>query len=157
MIPLKKERRAAVQGLKAAAASSGDAVRAGDFELAAKQFYAASQVDAVAFDSLPEPQRRIMRDNVRTVLLSAETPPPFNCEDAQRITARTLLIEGDATAHLEHMAAEGLMRCLPNRDRATIKGASRSVNRGQPEAFNEAVSHFIEAPTAPVQPPDEEP
>jgi len=150
MIPWKKDRRAAVEGLKAAAAASGDAVRAGDFERAVKQFYAVVQGNAGAFDSLPEPQRRIMRDNASTLLLGIESPPAFPCEQVHGIGARTLLIQGDASTRNERAAVEGLDRCLPNRDRATIKGASRVVNRGNPDAFNDAIIRFLEAPEAPV-------
>jgi pimeloyl-ACP methyl ester carboxylesterase len=157
MIPWKKDRRAAVDGLKAAAASSGDAVRAGDPERAAKQFYAVVQGSAGAFDSLPEPQRRIMRDNAGTLLLGIESPPAFPCEQVHRIAARTLLIEGDAATRNEHGAIAGLDRCLPNRTRALIKNASRVVNRGNPDAFNDAVVQFLEAPEAPVHLPEDEP
>ena len=157
MIPGKKDRRAAVDGLKAAAAASGAAVRAGELERAAKEFYAVVQSNTDAFDSLPEEQRRIMRDNASTLLLGIESPPAFACEQVHRIVARTLLIEGDAASRNEHAALEGLDRCLPNRFRALIKGASRAVNRGNPDAFNDAVVQFLEAPEAPAHLQDEEP
>ena len=157
MIPWKKDRKAAVEGLRTAAASSGEAVRAGDLERAAKQFYAVIQGSAGAFDSLPEPQRRIMRDNAATLLLGIESPPAFPCEQVHRLVTRTLLIEGDAASRNEHAAIEGLDRCLPNRFRAVIKGASRAVNRGNPDAFNDAVVQFLEAPEVPTHLTDDEP
>ena len=157
MIPWKKDRKAAVEGLKAAAASSGAAVRAGDFERAAKDFYGMVQGNAGAFDSLPEEQRRIMRDNAGTLLLGIEPPPAFPCEQVHRLVTRTLLIEGDAASRNEHAAIEGLDRCLPNRFRAVIKDASRVVNRGNPDAFNDAVIQFIEAPEAPTHLTQDEP
>ncbi len=157
MIPGKKDRRAAIEGLQAAAASSGEAARGGDLEGAAKRFYGVIQGNAAAYDSLPEPQRRIMRDNAGTLLLGIEAPPSFPCEQVHRLVTRTLLIEGDATPRNELAAAEGLDRCLPNRFRARIPGASRVVNRGNPDAFNQAVSEFIEAPEDPTHLPADEP
>ncbi len=157
MIPWKKDRRAAVEGLRAAAASSGEAVRAGDLERAAKQFYAVVQGSPGAYDSLPEPQRRIMRDNAGTLLLGIEAAPAFPCEQVHHLVTRTLLIEGDAATRNEHAAIEGLDRCLPNRTHAVIKNASRVVNRGNPEAFNDAVVAFIDAPEDPTHLSQEEP
>ncbi len=157
MIPWKKDRKAAIEGLRAAAASSGEAARAGDVERAAKEFYGVVQGSPDAYDSLPEAQRRIMRDNAGTLLLGIEPPPSFPCEQVHRLVTRTLLIEGDATTRNEHAALEGLDRCLPNRFRAFIKDASRVVNCGNPDAFNEAVTQFIEAPEAPTHLTEDEP
>jgi pimeloyl-ACP methyl ester carboxylesterase len=156
MIPWKKERRAALETLKAAASSSSDAVRTGDLERAVRQFYGAI-AGGGAFDSLPDPQRRMMQDNARTLLLGVEPPPAFPCEELTRITTRTLLIEGDATPRNEHLAVEGLERCLPNRDHATIDGATRVVNSGNPEAFNDVVTRFLDSPDRPVDPSDDGP
>ncbi|HEY6867408.1 MAG TPA: alpha/beta fold hydrolase, partial [Candidatus Eisenbacteria bacterium] len=80
MIPRKKDRRAALDGLKVAAASSGDAVRAGDLERAVRQFYDPFRGGHAPFDSLPESSRRMMEENARTLLLGAEPPPTFSCE-----------------------------------------------------------------------------
>ena len=157
MIPWRKDRRAALEGLKVAAASSGDAVRAGDLERAVRQFYGALQGGAAAFDSLSEPQRRMMEENARTLLLGVETPPVLTCEEAHRIVARTLLVEGQDAPRNEHLAVEGLERCLADRDRATLPGATRALDSAHADAFTQAVVRFLDAPEAPAEPGDDGP
>lgn len=156
MIPWKKERRAAVESLAAATTSSGEAVRSGDLEGAVRQFYGAVAGGA-AFDSLPDAQRRMMQDNASTLLLGVEPPPTFPCEELTHIATRTLLIEGDDAPRNEHLAVEGLERCLPNRDHATINGGAQVVNRGKLEAFNEVVTRFLDSPDRPLDPSNDAP
>jgi pimeloyl-ACP methyl ester carboxylesterase len=98
-----------------------------------------------------------MRDNAGTLLLGIEAAPAFPCEQVHRLVTRTLLIEGDAATRNEHAAIEGLDRCLPNRAHAVIKNASRVVNRGNPEAFNDAVVAFIDTPEDPTHLSQDEP
>ncbi|HEY6866110.1 MAG TPA: hypothetical protein VI792_02570, partial [Candidatus Eisenbacteria bacterium] len=74
-----------------------------------------------------------------------------------RVTARTLLVEGEAAARNEHLAAEGLDRCMPNRERVTIPGAGRALDPDHADAFNQAVLRFFDRPGPPLENADEKP
>jgi pimeloyl-ACP methyl ester carboxylesterase len=62
---------------------------------------------------------------------------------AKRISAPTLVTNGERSPEFFHRIVDELERCLPQRTRVTIPGSSHTVPGEAPHAYDEAVLAFI--------------
>jgi pimeloyl-ACP methyl ester carboxylesterase len=97
------------------------------------------------FKGLPAVFQAGMLQNTSTLkpLFVSPVPPPFACDDAGKITAPTLLVEGELTLKVRHLLDDELQRCLPNVDRVLISGAAHPLEMVNPKDFNVAVLQFL--------------
>jgi len=99
-----------------------------------------------SFARLPPELHVMLMDNAREMqaeALAAEYFTPVSCEDAQRITAPVLLLNGEASPKLFHAVVEELSRCLPRAERAVIARASHNMHAGNPHAYTQTVLGFL--------------
>lgn len=137
--------QAVLREFGAGLAPARDAFRARDLDRAIRLF-----VDGVggpgAFDRRSEAHRRMAMDNALAHLadnISTRPRAPFGCDAARRITAPTLLTNGERSPVFFHRIVDALERCLPRSDRVAIPGASHTVPSESPQAFAEAVMAFL--------------
>jgi non-heme chloroperoxidase len=98
------------------------------------------------YERRSEGERRMMLDNALAHVADATTSRPrprFTCEMAQRVTVPTLLTTGERSPEFFHRIMDELERCLPNRERLQISGASHTVPGERPQAYDEAVLAFL--------------
>lgn len=126
-------------------APAREAFRNRDLERALRLF-----ADAVGgpgtYDRRSEGDRRMMMDNALAHAADAATTRPrpvFTCEMARRITVPTLLSNGARSPEFFHRIIDELERCLTNRERITIPGASHTVPGENPQGYDEAVLAFL--------------
>jgi pimeloyl-ACP methyl ester carboxylesterase len=102
---------------------------------------------AGSFAKLSTEMRQVMLDNVpefRAELKCADIVYlPFSFEDARRIQAPTLLIEGSASLPLFRPIARKLMEVVPNIERGVVDGAPHAAHFVTPDRFNEVVLDFL--------------
>jgi non-heme chloroperoxidase len=85
-------------------------------------------------------------DNVASYQADATTKRPrpvFTCDLAKKITARTLLSNGERSPKFFHRIIDQLEVCLPNRERVIIAGSSHTVPSENPDAYDSAVLAFL--------------
>jgi pimeloyl-ACP methyl ester carboxylesterase len=100
---------------------------------------------AGGFKTIPSEFQIGMLENSSTVkpLLAGPPPPPFTCDDAKKISAPTLIVEGELTLKLRVLVDDELQRCIPNTSKATITGAAHPLEMINPQGFNAAVLEFL--------------
>lgn len=125
-------------------APAWEAFRTGELASAMRLF-----ADAVGgpgtYDRRPESVRRMMMDNAAAHQAESRSArrATFTCDMAARITAPTLLTNGERSPPFFHRITEQLERCLPNEERVIVPGASHTVPGEQPDAFARAVLAFL--------------
>ena len=90
--------------------------------------------------------KRMNLDNVASYRADAITTRPrpiFTCDMAKRITAPTLLTNGELSPRLLHRVLDELEKCLPNSERVEIAASSHTVPSETPSAYDQAVLAFI--------------
>lgn len=102
-----------------------------------------------AFDVMPESTRAMLRDNLPELVAEARVPlvtttPRYTCEDARRVTAPTLLIDGGSSASFLRAMTRAVGACLPRVEAHTVPAASHAVHAQQAQAFNELVRAFLD-------------
>lgn len=102
-----------------------------------------------AFDLMPESTRAMLRDNLPELTAEARAPlvtmaPRYTCEDARRVTAPTLLVEGGASAAFLRAMTRAVGACLPRVELRTVPGASHAVHAQQAQAFNQLAQEFLD-------------
>jgi pimeloyl-ACP methyl ester carboxylesterase len=120
-------------------------VQNGELDQAAIGFMDAVNEAGGGFKGLPTAFQTGMLQNTSTLKPFFASPPlpPFTCDDAGKITAPTLLVEGELTQKFRHLLDNELQRCLPNVDRAQIPGAAHPLEMVNPKDFNAAVLQFF--------------
>jgi pimeloyl-ACP methyl ester carboxylesterase len=120
-------------------------VQNGELDQATIVFMDAINEAGGGFKGLPTAFQTGMLQNTSTLkpFFAGPPPPPFTCEDAGKIGAPTLLVEGEATQKLRHFIDNELQRCLPNVDRVQIPGAAHPLEMVNPKDFNVAVLQFL--------------
>ncbi|MGH9793942.1 MAG: alpha/beta fold hydrolase [Candidatus Acidiferrales bacterium] len=100
---------------------------------------------ASAYEEMPPHIHRMLLDNLRLgkVQMAAPAPAPFTCDDAQRIKTPALVLEGEQTVRLFHVAAEELRKCLPRSEQAVLAGATHALELDNPAGFNDIVLKFL--------------
>lgn len=101
-----------------------------------------------AFDRLPPEARGMMLDNAAAMRAETTTPPEqyfpaLSTDDVGRLPMPVLLVQGEASPRLFGLITDGLARCLPQAERATIPAASHGMHAQNPAAYNEAVLAFL--------------
>lgn len=124
---------------------AGEALKRGEMEKGVKIF-----VDGVvtegAFDSFPSEVRKLILDNACEFKSETSSPDfwtPFTCEDAERITAPTLLLTGEKSLKMLKIVVDELGRCLPNKEIITVPSSSHETASENPEAYNKIVLNFL--------------
>jgi non-heme chloroperoxidase len=90
----------------------------------------------------------IARDNLSTLwpmLTAVEPANVFSCEDAQKITAPTLLVKGERSPAIYTSLTKYLSGCLQRPEQVMISRASHGVMQENPKAFNKAALKFLKA------------
>ena len=120
----------------------------GETEVAMRAFLSAL-IAPGAFDLMPESTRAMLRDNLAELTAEARVPlvtmtPRYTCQDARRVTAPTLLIDGGASAAFLRAMTRAVGACLPRVTSRTVPGASHAVHAQQVQVFNELVRDFLD-------------
>ena len=120
----------------------------GEAELAIRTFLSAL-IAPGAFDLMPESTRAMLRDNLPELTAEARAPlvtmaPRYTCQDARRVTAPTLLIDGGASAAFLRTMTRAVGECLPSVEARTVNGAAHAVHAQQAQAFNTLVRDFLD-------------
>lgn len=102
-----------------------------------------------AFDLMPDSTRAMLRDNLPELTAEARVPlvtttPPYTCEDARRVTAPTLLVEGGSSAGFLRAMTRAVADCVPRVETHTVPAASHAVHAQQAQAFNQLVREFLD-------------
>ncbi|MBR0773296.1 alpha/beta hydrolase [Bradyrhizobium diazoefficiens] len=126
-------------------ASTRNAFQKGDIDAGLRLF-----ADAVGgpgtYDRRSEGEHQMMADNAWSAVADAITTRPrpvFTCDMAKRISAPTLVTNGERSPVYFHRIVDELVRCLPQPTRVEIPGSSHSVPGEAPQAYDEAVLGFI--------------
>jgi len=120
----------------------------GEAEPAMRTFLSALMAPG-AFELLPESTRAMLRDNLPELTAEARVPlvtmaPRYTCQDARRVTAPTLLIDGGASAAFLRTMTRAVGACLPSVEARTVPGAAHAVHAQQAQAFNTLVRDFLD-------------
>ena len=67
----------------------------------------------------------------------------FTCDMAKRISAPTLVTNGERSPEIFHRVVDELERCLPQRTRVIVPGASHTVPGEAPDTYDKAILAFI--------------
>lgn len=99
-----------------------------------------------AYERRSDADKKMNSDNVASYQADATTKRPrpvFTCDLAKKITARTLLSNGERSPKFFHRIIDQLEVCLPNRERVIIAGSSHTVPSENPDAYDSAVLAFL--------------
>jgi non-heme chloroperoxidase len=125
---------------------AAQAIAAGDEE-GTIRIYVDGVLGAGSYDKLSPEMRQVMLDNVpelRAELKCGEIfYSPFSFDDARRIKAPTLLIEGSASLPMFRPIAKKFLECVPNIERGVVDGAPHAAHFVTPDRFNEVVLDFL--------------
>jgi pimeloyl-ACP methyl ester carboxylesterase len=104
-------------------------------------------VGAGTWRQVPEQMRARLRENAWTVK-SLLHPAQISdaCADAAAIRVPVLLITGEKSPRPYGVMLQGLAPCLKHRRLATIPNASHTMNRMNPNAFNDVLVEFLANP-----------
>jgi non-heme chloroperoxidase len=125
-------------------APAWEALKKGDTDAAVRLF-----ADAVGgpgtYDRRPDTERKMMLDNAPSHVADATSSrrSAFTCEMAKRISAPTLVTTGERSPEFFHRIVDELERCLPQRTRMEITGASHTAPSENTQAYDDAVLAFI--------------
>ncbi|MBR0934312.1 alpha/beta fold hydrolase [Bradyrhizobium jicamae] len=126
-------------------ASAREAARTGEIDAGLRLF-----ADAVGgpgtYDRRSEGEHKMMADNALSYVadqITTRPRPVFTCDMAKRISAPTLVTNGERSPEIFHRVVDELERCLPQRTRVVISGASHTVPAEASQAYDEAVLAFI--------------
>lgn len=137
-----------VDVLKAQAARmapSREAFQKSDID-AALRLFAEGVGGPGTYERRSESDRKMMSDNALSSVADVISTRPravFTCDMARRISAPTLVTNGERSPEFFHRIVDELERCLPQRTRVTIPGSSHTVPGEAPHAYDEAVLAFI--------------
>jgi pimeloyl-ACP methyl ester carboxylesterase len=98
------------------------------------------------FEGLAAPVRAVMMDNVGTLkpmLLGTSAATPFRSEDARKITAPTLLLEGESSTAVFRQTMRELQMDLPKSEHETLPGVSHALHLQNSQKFNQTVLEFL--------------
>lgn len=70
--------------------------------------------------------------------------PAFGEDDARRISAPTLIVNGERGAPVLHQVSDRLERLMPRAERVRIENTSHLMYADDPEAFNHEVLTFLQ-------------
>ena len=120
------------------------AVRQGDLDRALKLNVEGIMNREGAFDQFSEPVRTMMKDNARTVAELDTRLPIFTKEDARRIAAPTLLINGANSPKFFHTIVEELAKGIPKSEVILISGTAHFPHVENSSEFNRQLIEFLQ-------------
>ena len=127
---------------------AAEAFKSGDNEKAIAVFIGGVIGDTSFFSKIPPEGRSMMMTNIlelRGAALSSKNPfTPISCADLKKINTPVLLMTGEKTALLFHAITEELDKCLANKERAILPGATHGLEIENPYDFNKIVLAFID-------------
>ena len=126
---------------------AADAFRSGNNEKAIAVFIGGVIGDSSFFSKIPPEGQSMMTANIlelRGAALSKNPFPPLSCDDLKKISTPVLLVSGEKTALLFHAIMEELNKCLVNKERAIVPGATHGLEIENPYDFNKIVLAFID-------------
>lgn len=126
---------------------AADAFRSGNNEKAIAVFIGGVIGDTSFFSKIPPEGQSMMMTNIlelRGAALSKNPFPPISCDDLKKINTPVLLVSGEKTALLFHAITEELNKCLVNKERAIVPGATHGLEIENPYDFNKIVLAFID-------------
>jgi pimeloyl-ACP methyl ester carboxylesterase len=123
----------------------GELVQKGEPNQGAITFFNYLNEPGGGFKGLPASFQTVTLDNTSTMkpFFASPPPPPFTCEDAKKIEAPTLLMEGELTQPFRPLVLNELQRCLPHTERAKIPHASHPLEMINPKDFNATTLQFL--------------
>jgi pimeloyl-ACP methyl ester carboxylesterase len=101
-----------------------------------------------ALEQLPEPVRKMTKENERTVGELMAEVPMFGREEASKITTPTLLIHGTESPMVLHTILDRLGKAIPNSEVAVISEAAHFPHFERPQEFNKLVLGFLSKQTS---------
>jgi pimeloyl-ACP methyl ester carboxylesterase len=116
----------------------------GEFETALKLNLDGIMNRKGAFEQFPEPVRVMMKENERTVGELGTKFPTFTKEDASRISAHTLLINGADSPKFFHTIVDELAKLLPNSEVTRIHGSAHFPHIERSSEFNTRLREFLQ-------------
>jgi pimeloyl-ACP methyl ester carboxylesterase len=126
---------------------AAEAFKSGNNEKAIAAFIGGVIGDTSFFSKIPPEGRSMMMTNIlelRGAALSKNPFPPISCADLKKINTPVLLMTGENTALLFHAITEELNKCLANKERAILPGATHGLEIENPYDFNKIVLAFID-------------
>jgi pimeloyl-ACP methyl ester carboxylesterase len=126
---------------------AADAFKSGNNEKAIAAFIGGVIGDSSFFSKIPPEGQSMIMTNIlelRGVALSKNLFPPTSCDDIKKIKTPVLLVTGEKSAFLFHAIMEELNKCLANKERATVPGATHGLEIENPYDFNKIVLAFID-------------
>ncbi|MDA4119152.1 MAG: alpha/beta hydrolase [Thaumarchaeota archaeon] len=96
-----------------------------------------------AFRRLSEGARKMMLDNARTIAELRTKFPRFTAKEAGRISAPTMVVNGQESALWLRRIGELTAMAVPKARRVTVPGARHYPHMENPEVFNSNVLDFL--------------
>lgn len=122
------------------------ALAAGDEEEAIR-LYTDGVLGAGTYERLAPEMRIIMLENVPELRAELKCMDifysPFSFDDARKISAPTLLLEGSISLPAFKIIGDKFAECVPNITRAMADGAPHAAHFVTPDRFNEIVLSFL--------------
>ena len=122
------------------------AFQSGNNQKAISAFIGGVIGDTSFFSKIPPEGREMMMANfleLRGVAFSKNPFPIVTCEDLKKINVPVLLITGEHTANLFRTIITELDKCLVNKEKAVLPGATHGLEIENPVDFNRIVLEFI--------------
>jgi len=97
-----------------------------------------------AYARLPQETRKMMLDNAKTIAELRTEFPKFTADEARKISARTLILNGEFSSLWLRRIGELLAAAVPRAETAKVPRARHFPHMENPEFFNERVLAFLE-------------
>ena len=126
---------------------ASEAFKSGNDEKAVSIFAAWVIGDTNFYNSLPSEARSAMLANtleLRGSLLSNKPFPEVKCEDMKKIQTPVLLLKGEKTTSFFSTIVDEVDKCLANKEKITLPGATHGLQMENPGDFNKIVLAFID-------------
>ena len=149
---LLRDPRTGIEVIRFGAKGIGPTVRAfdrGDDERGLETFVTAA-LGREDYANLSADMRQQIHDNVQPFKAQLRAGfPAFGEDDARRISAPTLLVNGERGAPVLHQVTDRLEKLMPQVERIQIDDTSHLMYADDPEAFNDAVLTFLQRHSRP--------
>ena len=126
---------------------ASEAFKSGNDEKAVSIFAGWVIGDTNFYNSLPAEARSAMLTNtleLRGSLLSNKPFPDVKCEDLKKIQTPVLLMKGERTISFFSIIIDEVDKCLSNKEKITLPGATHGLQMENPGDFNKMVLAFID-------------
>jgi len=124
-------------------------LKSGDAASATKMFFdLVNNRGEGAFERQPEPFRRMVLDNARTLplllpALASAPPAALSCSGLGGVSAPALVVGGADTLSYFALTNEVVPRCIPDSRLVVVPEATHLMSWQNPAAFNEALLSFL--------------